>query len=576
MVANEVILIEQFIDEAQQNRDTPLPDDVAFEIFAASMVLADMNLTDEEIAAGRIGGGRDGGLDGVYTFFDGALLELDDPIFEEGFSPKGVRRGCELVLQLIQAKRESSFGEAAFEKAILSTRKLFDLNLSDEDILKTYSPELVERMRIFTRAWLLLGIRAPKITVRFSYATKARTNNIADGVRTKKQDFIDHVSEQIPGAKGEAEMLGAHELWESATTLPEYDLQIRFEDYVSKGDSYLGLVRLPDLYRFFTDESGSLLSHLFDSNVRDYQGSITVNKQIRQSLGDDESRDFWWFNNGITVICSRAHIGGSKIFTLSDVQIVNGLQTSHTIHQALRETDLGSEPNASKSVQVRIIETGDEKTRDDVIRATNSQTKVPDASLHATEDIHRQIESYFAAEGWYYDRRKNFYKNMGKPSDRIVSISGLGQAMAAIALGRPDDARARPTTLLNNDTDYKAMFSDSLPLPVYLWAAKLQRSVDSLLLAPALGTDSFTRTNTRFLISMFLTIRKAGSRIHSAHQLGGIANSGPDLTVDEVKSAFSAVIEVATRLAKERGWALDRASKSRELAERVAEKALSI
>ncbi|WP_081809982.1 AIPR family protein [Leucobacter sp. PH1c] len=569
-----MILIEQFIDEAQRARDTPLPDDVAFEIFSATMVLADMNLTDEEIAAGRIGGGRDGGIDGVYTFLDGALLESDDPIFEDGFSPKSLRRGPELTLHLVQAKRESSFKETAFEKAILSTTKLFDLNLSDEEVLKIYSPELVERIRIFTRAWLLLGIRAPRITVHFSYATKASTTNIAAGVQHKAQDFIDHVSAQIPGATGEASMLGAHELWESATTLPEYDLQIRFEDYVSKEDSYLGLVRLPDLYRFFTDESGNLLSHLFDSNVRDYQGSIAVNRQIRQSLRDDEARDFWWFNNGVTVICSKAHIGGSKTFTLSDVQIVNGLQTSHTIHQALSETDLDSEPNSGKSVQVRIIETRDEKTRDDVIRATNSQTKVPDASLHATEDIHRQIESHFAAEGWYYDRRKNFYKNMGKPSDRIVSIPALGQAMAAITLGRPDDARARPTTLLNNEADYKAMFSESVPLPVYLWAAKLQRRIDSLLLAPELETDSFTRTNTRFLVSMFVAIQKVGSQVRSPHQLMGIVDSGPDLTIEDVQRAFLAVAEVARILSEEKGWALDRASKSRELAERVAKRAL--
>ena len=82
-----------------------------------------------------------------------------------------------------------------------------------------------------------------------------------------------------------------------------------------------------------------------------------------------------------------------------------------------------------------------------MIRATNSQTKVPDASLPATEAIHRQIEAHFKAHGWFYDRRKNFYKNTGKPGDRIISIGGLGQAGTAIGLSRPNDARARPTTL---------------------------------------------------------------------------------------------------------------------------------
>ena len=60
--------------------------------------------------------------------------------------------------------------------------------------------------------------------------------------------------------------------------------------------------------------------------------------------------------------------------------------------------------------------TADAPTRDQVIRATNRQTAVSDASLRATDDVQRQIENYFLTKGWYYDRRKNFYKNEGKGS----------------------------------------------------------------------------------------------------------------------------------------------------------------
>ena len=58
---NESVLIDGFIRAAQAERDQPLPDDVAFETFAAQSVLRDQNLSDEEIEAGRIGGGMDGG-----------------------------------------------------------------------------------------------------------------------------------------------------------------------------------------------------------------------------------------------------------------------------------------------------------------------------------------------------------------------------------------------------------------------------------------------------------------------------------------------------------------------------------
>ena len=67
-MSNEVVLVDQFIKAAQDSRDTPLPDDIAFEVFAAATVLEGHNLSDEEVETGRIGGGQDGGLDAVYTF----------------------------------------------------------------------------------------------------------------------------------------------------------------------------------------------------------------------------------------------------------------------------------------------------------------------------------------------------------------------------------------------------------------------------------------------------------------------------------------------------------------------------
>jgi hypothetical protein len=127
-------------------------------------------------------------------------------------------------------------------------------------------------------------------------------------------------------------------------------------------------------------------------------------------------REFWWLNNGVTIICSKSSIVG-KTYVLDDVQIVNGLQTSHTIFRALK-TLPDTHPAFDRSVLVRILSTTDSHTRDHVIRATNRQTSVPVASLRATDDVQRQIEAYFEPQGWYYDRRKNYYSNIGKTPAR--------------------------------------------------------------------------------------------------------------------------------------------------------------
>jgi hypothetical protein len=453
MTGNEVVLIDSLIADAQKARDTPLPDDVAFELFAAGSVLRDRNLSDEEIEVGRIGGGMDGGLDAVYVFQDGVLLDEDSDVFSEDFTAKNVRKNVELDLWLIQAKREMSFTETAFDKIESSLGRLLDLTQTDKQLAVYYSPELIARMRLFTRSWTALLARSPVITVHFDYVTRGDTGSVPAAVEAKRADLETHLCQRISNSKAEAKLVGAKDLWALASATPEYDLQLKFEDYVSKGDSSTGLVSLADYYTFLTDSHGALQAHLFDWNVRDYQGEVAVNREIKASLEDASGDDFWWLNNGVTILCSEINIGGNKTFTLGGVQIVNGMQTSYSIHAVIGRIGIDEERKRNRSILVRVSKTHDEATRDRIIRATNSQTRVPDASLHATEDIHRQLESHFLAHDWYYDRRKNYYKNNDKPADRIVAISALGQAVMAIGLGRPDDARARPSSLLSKSAD---------------------------------------------------------------------------------------------------------------------------
>jgi len=53
-----------------------------------------------------------------------------------------------------------------------------------------------------------------------------------------------------------------------------------------------------------------------------------------------------------------------------------------------------------RSILVRVIVTEDAESRDRIIRATNSQTDIPSASLRATDKIHRDIEDFFATRGF--------------------------------------------------------------------------------------------------------------------------------------------------------------------------------
>ena len=97
-------------------------------------------------------------------------------------------------------------------------------------------------------------------------------------------------------------------------------------------NSYVALVALEDYCGFLREENGALRRYIFDGNVRDFPGDVEVNKAIADSLNDACAPQFWWLNNGVTILASGVSTVGKRLY-LDDPQIVNGLQTSVVIHE---------------------------------------------------------------------------------------------------------------------------------------------------------------------------------------------------------------------------------------------------
>jgi hypothetical protein len=203
-------------------------------------------------------------------------------------------------------------------------------------------------------------------------------------------------------------------------------------------------------------------------------------------------------NNGVTVIAGKASQSG-KALTIEDPQIVNGLQTSTEVYNYCKEFNTDGD---NRKVLVRVIVPAEQESRDRIIKATNSQTPVQPASLRATDKIHRDIEEFFRPRGLFYDRRKNFYKNKGKPRDRIVGIPHLAQAVMSILLQRPDIARARPSSLLKKDDDYAKVYSNKYPIQMYYTCAEAMRRIEEFLKSSESGLVTKDRNNLRFYVVM--------------------------------------------------------------------------
>src|SRR3546814_9105723 len=76
---------------------------------------------------------------------------------------------------------------------------------------------------------------------------------------------------------------------------------------------YVALTKLPDLNKFLRNAEGKPFGHIFDENVRAYQGSVEVNKGIKDTLENPGAEDFWWLNNGVTILAQEASQVGKTI-----------------------------------------------------------------------------------------------------------------------------------------------------------------------------------------------------------------------------------------------------------------------
>lgn len=480
-------LIRTLFDQWRQANTPSMDANSAWEVFVSYLLLRDHDTTLDVIQTGIVDGSNDGGIDSVYTVLEGTVLEPDASILESPSAAKSYPEGLALELHVIQSKNTGGFSQTAVTKLQSTLPAALDISRPLASLAGELRPEVIERFEIFRTALTHLLVRRPRVSVSVYVASYGVADTAAENVYASVDRLRNDLDDLLPVAKVSVELIGAEDLWRLYDVRSPETLELECDELLSSGQSYIALAPLANYIGLICESDYSVRRHLFDANVRDYQGQVAVNKEISATLRDASSPEFWWLNNGVTIICDDAHTVGKRI-ALRNIQIVNGLQTSHTIarwfESELHKSGDAAEMIKKKRLLVRVIVADEDAVRDQIIRATNRQTPVPDASLRATDKIQRQIERYFEARGLFYDRRKGYYRNMGKDPASIISIAYLGQAMYAVAYGRPEIARGKPNSLLAEEARYRQAFDENADLEVFYWAAQVLRAVDSHLQSP--------------------------------------------------------------------------------------------
>lgn len=162
---------------------------------------------------------------------------------------------------------------------------------------------------------------------------------------------------------------------------------------------------------------------LLELNVRAFlglQGRKSVNAELRRTVHEHPSM-FLAYNNGIVATVDDIDLttddqGRMAITALRGLQIVNGGQTTASLHRARRKE---SQSLARVSVPLKIIKVGGadlEEMVSSISRAANRQNTVQLADFSANDPFHQQVETLanntWLDNGkgrWFYERARGSY-----------------------------------------------------------------------------------------------------------------------------------------------------------------------
>ncbi len=490
-------LLSEIIKRERQENARRMKIEKYFELFSAEQVLKgqEFDLDPEQVRSGALGGGGDGGIDSIYLFANRRLVREDSDL------EKFIEQQVTIEFVMLQSKHQPSFSENAVQKIEDFEEKCLKFNSESKAVLEQlYNQRLLNAVNMFHNLYRMALTKKPRLIIKFFYASLGE--DVDPKVSTRADLLVSKTKQNFSAAEVAFEFVGASTLLELYNRVPTKTLTLKASvatGVSSFGTAYVCLVPLKNFYEFITEHK-ELRTHIFESNVRDYQGEVNVNKEIAETLSSEGSEEFWWLNNGVTVIASKVTGAGTDV-TITDPLIVNGLQTSYKIFMHFKS--LPPDEGDTRNILVRVIENTSSQSIDKIIKATNSQTKIDKIYLHATETVHRNIEHALNNVDLYYDRRKNYYRNQHKPSAKIITLPQLSQAVAAIYLQQPNDARARPTTVA--DKNYRSIFSNSYPVALYVRCAQIIRRVDEYM--DTYDLSSSEKNNLIFYIAMYTTCR---------------------------------------------------------------------
>jgi len=270
MANNDQVILNELLNQEKNNYQEYFTESEFFEFYSAVQILKEYELSYDEIKAGIAGESLDGGADSVYVFVNGDLIKEDSDVKER------YKKNPDIELVIIQSKKENGFGEEALLKLSRLCKNLLDLEFDRQKFVGRYNEAILSSFELFKKTYVSLVTKRPSLKVSFYYSSMGIDVHL--NVRKQADDLINDVKEILPASEVVANFVGSKELVALSQERPNevFRLPTVANPLSTSEKVFVVLSNLGDYFKFITDDNGKLLRHIFESNVRDYQGKTNV------------------------------------------------------------------------------------------------------------------------------------------------------------------------------------------------------------------------------------------------------------------------------------------------------------
>jgi hypothetical protein len=190
---------------------------------------------------------------------------------------------------------------------------------------------------------------------------------------------------------------------------------------------------------------------LFAYNIRSYLGRKGLNKDMI-ATAENAPASFYYYNNGISAICTQFTVDDLNIFSAENFQIINGAQTVGALSTAKLDSDIEVLLRVTQGLSIKT----DKGFNADIIKYNNTQNVVKSSDFRSNDKIQTWIENKFknlrergAVTKITYVPKRSYRKT---PGSYVVHLEDLAKIRYTFNV-EPTRAVADPKSLWTMQTD---------------------------------------------------------------------------------------------------------------------------